>query len=326
MLKKEEDSMQIAIVGVNRVAANIYQKAIFGQENGVNTSIGFINVDPIEDSTDLSQFPNLLGSINEMKDIIKRHKIKKVILAIDPNDRSTLHQVIERCERENVPYEVVSDSYDVDFHPSLSDVVADKMPEEARDYFLLRVFDLVVSITLFLLFLPSWLVIALAIRLESPGGALYTQERVGKGGRIFKIYKFRSMYSDAEKHSGPQLAKQNDPRITRLGLVLRKTRLDELPQLVNVIKGDMSLIGPRPERPYFVEKYSKEIPRYKERLKVKPGLTGWAQVEAGYDESIEDVKEKLRHDLYYIEHRNSIKLHLEIIIKTFWVVFTAQGQ
>ena len=168
--------------------------------------------------------------------------------------------------------------------------------------------------------------VAIAIRLESKGGVLYTQERVGEGGRIFKIYKFRSMFSDAEKRSGPTLATHNDPRITRVGGILRRTRIDELPQLVNVIKGDMSLIGPRPERPYFVEKYDKEIPRYLERLKVKPGLTGFAQVETGYDESLEDVKIKVEYDLYYIAHRDSFKLYFKIMLKTLWVVLTAKGQ
>lgn len=133
------------------------------------------------------------------------------------------------------------------------------------------------------------------------------------------------MKLDAELHSGPQLATQNDPRITRFGAFLRKTRLDELPQLINVIKGDMSLIGPRPERPYFVEKYKLEIPFYVNRLKAKPGLTGLAQVEGGYDISLEDVKNKINHDLYYIDHCSSLLLNLRILFKTVWVVVTAKG-
>ena len=139
------------------------------------------------------------------------------------------------------------------------------------------------------------------------------------------ILGFRSMKIDAEKNSGPQLATQNDPRITRIGMFLRKTRLDELPQLINVINGDMSLIGPRPERPYFVDKYKREVPFYVNRLKTKPGLTGLAQVEGGYDISAEDVKNKINYDLYYIDHKSSLLLNLKILFKTIWVVVTARG-
>jgi lipopolysaccharide/colanic/teichoic acid biosynthesis glycosyltransferase len=133
------------------------------------------------------------------------------------------------------------------------------------------------------------------------------------------------MKVDAEKISGPQLATQNDPRITKVGSFLRKTRLDELPQLINVINGDMSLIGPRPERPYFIEKYKREIPFYVNRLKTKPGLTGLAQVEGGYDATNEDVKNKVKYDLYYIDHKNSLLLNIKILFKTVWVVVTAKG-
>ena len=142
--------------------------------------------------------------------------------------------------------------------------------------------------------------------------------------KIFKIIKFRSMYKDAEKHTGPVWSQKNDPRVTRVGRILRRLRIDEIPQMYNVLKGEMSLVGPRPERPFFVEKLSTEIPYYKRRLKVRPGITGWAQVKHKYDESIEDVKIKLRYDLFYIENM-SLRMDIKIMIRTMFVVLFGKG-
>jgi exopolysaccharide biosynthesis polyprenyl glycosylphosphotransferase len=173
--------------------------------------------------------------------------------------------------------------------------------------------------------LPLWILIAILIKIDSRGPVIYKQERVGKDGKIFTLYKFRSMYENAEALTGPTWATKNDPRVTRFGKILRKLHLDEIPQFVNVLKGDMSLIGPRPERPVFVEKLSKEIPLYRRRLKVKPGITGWAQVKYKYDESIEDVKKKLQYDLFYIENM-SLRMDLKIIAYTILHILSGRGQ
>ncbi|NPV45833.1 MAG: sugar transferase [Armatimonadetes bacterium] len=179
-----------------------------------------------------------------------------------------------------------------------------------------------------LLLMPLALVLiglcALLTKLLSPGPVFYRQERVGKDGQIFDFIKIRTMVVDAEKHTGPVWATANDPRITPLGRLLRKTRLDELPQLFLVLKGDMSLVGPRPERPFFVEQFSREIPLYERRLMVRPGITGWAQIHHNYDRNTDDVIEKLRYDLYYIR-RLSFSLDLEILIKTVGVMLRTQG-
>jgi lipopolysaccharide/colanic/teichoic acid biosynthesis glycosyltransferase len=168
------------------------------------------------------------------------------------------------------------------------------------------------------------MIIAAMIKLNSHGPILYRQMRVGKDGRHFKMLKFRSMKTDAEKHTGPVWAGRNDPRVTKVGRFLRKTHLDELPQFLNVVKGDMSLVGPRPERPFFVEKLSKEIPLYKHRHRVKPGITGWAQVKYKYDENIEDVRNKIKYDLFYIEN-NSWRLDLKILFNTVYVMVAGKG-
>lgn len=183
-----------------------------------------------------------------------------------------------------------------------------------------RVFDVLLSTIGIMMSIPFIVIFGIAVKLDSPGPVFYTQERVGKGGRRFKVIKLRSMIRGAEKN-GAQWAEKDDPRVTRVGRFIRKTRIDELPQFINVLRGDMSIIGPRPERPEFVIEFNEHIPGFIERLCVRPGLTGWAQVNGGYEITPE---EKLALDLYYIENRNP-KLDLLILVKTWQVVFTGHG-
>jgi len=183
-----------------------------------------------------------------------------------------------------------------------------------------RVLDIVGSILGLAIAAPIIAVFGLLVRLETPGTAFYSQERLGKNGKSFSIYKIRSMYIDAEAN-GAQWADKEDSRITRMGKFIRKTRIDELPQLLNILKGDMSIVGPRPERDIFAEEFSKEIPNFNDRLMVKPGLTGLAQVNGGYEIS---PKEKLKYDLYYIKHR-SLWMDLSILFRTVFVVIKGDG-
>ncbi|WP_073154756.1 exopolysaccharide biosynthesis polyprenyl glycosylphosphotransferase [Seinonella peptonophila] len=183
-----------------------------------------------------------------------------------------------------------------------------------------RVFEVLFCLLLLVVTLPVLIITAIAIKLESPGPIFYKQVRNGLNGTLFNVIKFRSMRNDAEKN-GPQWATQNDARVTRIGQFIRKTRIDELPQLLNVFRGEMSLIGPRPERPIFTEEFAQEIPDFKHRLLVKPGLTGWAQVNGGYDIT---PKEKLDLDLYYIQNQ-SMALDTKIFFRTIWVVLTGNG-
>ena len=188
-----------------------------------------------------------------------------------------------------------------------------------------RVLDLTASSLGLLFFLPVVPFVILAIKLDSPGPILFRQVRVGEGDKPFTLMKFRSMRQDAESRTGAVWSQANDPRITKVGNFLRRSRLDEIPQLLNILKGDMSLVGPRPERPEFVDKLKKRIPYYSERHYVKPGLTGWAQVCYPYGSSVEDAIEKLRYDLYYIKNI-SILLDFYIIFKTFGVVLLGKGR
>ncbi len=182
-----------------------------------------------------------------------------------------------------------------------------------------RLFDVAMSLALLLFTLPLLVMTAVAIRLESPGSVLYRQERLGRGGRPFRLLKFRSMHDDAEADGVPQWAAADDPRVTRVGALIRKTRIDELPQILNVLRGDMSFVGPRPERPYFVEELGKVIPFYDARHRVKPGITGWAQLSYSYGASVEDARRKLEYDLYYLKNF-SIFFDLIILVQTIRVV------
>ncbi|UOW69353.1 sugar transferase [Paraclostridium bifermentans] len=185
----------------------------------------------------------------------------------------------------------------------------------------LRILDLISSIIGLIVGIPVIVVFAVFIKIEDKGPIFYKQERLGKNNKIFYVYKLRSMKVDAEKNGGAQWAKKNDPRITKIGTFIRKTRIDEIPQLINILKGDMSLIGPRPERPELTYQFEKEIPGFTKRLIVKPGLTGLAQVNGGYDIS---PKEKLYWDIKYIQNR-CILMDIKIIIKTIKVVITGEG-
>ena len=180
--------------------------------------------------------------------------------------------------------------------------------------------ELFFSLLLLIIAVPICILACIAIYVELRVNPIYTQKRVGLNGRVFKIYKLRSMYIDAEK-DGPKWASENDERITKVGRIIRKTRIDELPQLVNILKRDMSFIGPRPERPELIEEFLKNIPDFNDRLLVKPGITGWAQVTGGYSLT---PKEKLEFDKYYIQNRG-FKLDLLILIKTIMVIFTRHG-
>jgi len=186
-----------------------------------------------------------------------------------------------------------------------------------------RVFDLTCSVLLLAVTSPLTLLVALAIRLDSPGPVLYTQTRIGQGGRLFRIYKFRTMSRDAELH-GVLFSRRDDPRITRVGRFLRRARIDELPQLWNVIRGDMSIIGPRPERPEHEKTLAAEIPGFDLRTEVKPGLTGWAQVWMPYASTVEQSTKKLEYDLYYIRHA-SVWLDIQIAWRTLIVVLKGGG-
>lgn len=273
----------------------------------------------------------VLGPIQNIPEIVRQHDIKDILIALDSTEHDRLLEVIAGCNECEVSLKIVPDLYDIISGQArtnqiygfpLIEIMPELMPPWERA--LKRLIDILVSTIVLVVGLPLWLCLALAIKLDSRGPMFYTQERVGKDGKIFRIYKFRSMFHDAEKQSGPVWADRRDSRVTRVGRILRRTRFDEIPQLMNVLSGDMSLVGPRPERRHFVEIFSREIPLYPRRLKVRPGITGWAQVKHKYDENIDDVRKKVQYDLFYIENM-SLRMDFKILLNTISVVLLGKG-
>ena len=240
-------------------------------------------------------------------------------------------EIISKCPT-NISMKIIPDMYDIISGQARTNQLygfplIEIMPLVLQPWeiILKRILDITVSILILIISLPLWLLIAVAIKINSRGPIVFNQERVGKDENMFFMHKFRTMNQDAEKHSGPIWSQKDDPRITSVGNFLRRTRLDEIPQFINVLSGEMSLVGPRPERPFFIEKLEKEIPLYKRRLQVRPGITGWAQIKQGYDTSIDDVRSKVKFDLYYIENM-SLQMDLKILLFTFYTMIRGRGQ
>ncbi len=292
--------------------------------------VGFVPVTG-ESTPELYKGVPVMSSVQKLASLIEKYDIKDVLIALDSTEHDRLLYTIGACNSHAVSMKIIPDLYDIISGQARTNQIygfplIEIMPSLMQPWELAvkRVLDILVSFLILFLGLPVWIITAIAIRLDSKGPVFYTQERVGKDEKPFHIIKFRSMLADAESASGPVWANKQDPRVTRVGNILRKLRIDEVPQLINVLDGDMSLVGPRPERSFFVEQLSKEIPLYKRRLKVRPGITGWAQVKHKYDESIDDVRKKVQYDLSYIENM-SLRMDLKILLNTITVILLGKG-
>ena len=317
------------IVGWNAKARELFDMVMRYPALGYKV-VGFIKVDRRKGDGQYKRV-RTLGSIDTLHDVIAKYEVKEILIALDSTEHDKLLGIIQKCNSTPVGLKIMPDLYDIISGQArtnqiygfpLIEISPEIMPawEQAAK----RLIDVFVSLMILIVTFPISLIIALLIMVDSPGPIFYVQERVGKDGRPFRIFKFRSMHQDAEKHSGPVWANKRDPRVTRVGRIIRKLRIDEIPQFINVLAGEMSLVGPRPERPYFVNRFSTEIPLYARRLRVRPGITGWAQVKHKYDETLEDVKKKVRYDLFYIENM-SLRMDFKILLNTVYVMLMGRG-
>ena len=330
-LEKGIGLSNVLIVGWNPFAFNIFDKIEKFPALGYRV-IGFISLNYSQNNGKKYKGKEVIGGIDSLPQLIKDNNIGELVIAFETSNHKRLLDVIDRVGNMDVGLKIIPDMYDIISGQArtnqiygfpLIDIFPRLMPNWEK--VIKRFIDIFMSVFALIFFLPFLLFFGLLIKIDSVGPAFYHQKRVGKNEKEFRIFKLRTMVVDAEKKSGPIWSQKDDPRITRIGRILRRIRLDEIPQFINVLEGHMSIVGPRPERPNFVDEFSKKIPLYKHRLKMKPGITGWAQIKHKYDESLDDVKEKLQYDLYYLENM-SLRLDFKIILNTIFIVFSAKGQ
>jgi len=318
---------KIIILGMNEIARNIAQELDSGSSHGFEVqgliAENFISTDEVLDC-------GVLGGIQEFARIVQDRKPSMVVVALSERRGMFPYKEILDCKLQGIRVEDWPTFYEKltgkiiiqNLRPSWL-IFADGFSRNSLTRTLKRITDVLLAAVGLCIALPMIVLIAVLTKLDSYGHIFFRQERVGENGRIFTLYKFRTMVEDAEKETGPVWAQDTDPRTTRLGKMLRRTGLDELPQMFNVLIGDMSFVGPRPERPHFVAELQEKIPYYSQRLVVKPGITGWAQVRYGYGATVEDAIEKLQFDLYYIKNM-SFFLDMLIILSTAHKVLFAK--
>ena len=328
-IQKRKIGFNTLIIGGNGKATDIYHELEAQPEGSGNRFVGFIHSHPDVQLARTTGLP-YLGTIDELPVIMENHKAEEVIIAIESFEHKDLEEILNRLERYDITIKIIPSLYDILtgkvrmtslFGTPLIQVSRRMMPAWQGN--LKRLLDVFLSVFCLVLLLPVCLLLALLIKLGSKGPVIYSHERIGRFGKPFRIYKFRSMIKNAEEN-GPQLSSKDDPRITPIGRFMRRTRLDEIPNFYNVILGDMSLVGPRPERQHFIDQIVERAPHYIHLHKVKPGITSWGQVKYGYAESVDQMVQRMRYDLIYIENM-SIYMDLKIIIYTLITIMKGNG-
>jgi exopolysaccharide biosynthesis polyprenyl glycosylphosphotransferase len=328
-IHSRKDGFKTLLIGGSEKAVAIYQEIEGIEKGGGNQFVGFVNLNGIDKLLE-NKIP-YLGHVDQLEKIIAENRIEEIIIALESTEHERLKTIISRINGENIVIKVLPDMYDIlsgsvklnnIFGALLMEVNAEVMPYWQR--VAKRLFDIFFSLIAIVLLIPVYIFLTIAVRLSSPGPILFFQERIGLNGKPFKIIKFRTMYIDAEK-AGPQLSSTDDPRITPIGKFMRKARLDEFLQFFNVLKGDMSLVGPRPERQFFIDQIKVREPQFLELTKVRPGITSWGQVKYGYAENVDQMIQRMKFDLLYLRNR-SIALDLKILLHTVMIIVKAKGK
>lgn len=328
-IHKRKAGFRTMIIGGSERAIDIYNE-IEGLPKGTgNTFVGFINLNGVD--RQLESKLTYLGHIDDVEAILRANQIEQVIIAVESSEHDKLRNVISRLEGGDVKIKILPDMYDIlsgtvkmnnIFGALLIEVNTDVMP--IWQIITKRIFDIVASAIALVLLTPVFIVLGILVKTSSPGPILFFQERIGKNGIAFNIIKFRTMVTDAEK-AGPQLSSSNDPRITKIGRFMRKSRLDEFPQFWNVLVGDMSLVGPRPERQFYIDQIAEVEPQFHQLTKVRPGITSWGQVKYGYAENVDQMLARMKYDLLYLKNR-TLSLDFKIMLYTVLIIFKGAGK